>query len=386
MQSALKAIENIEQENTTFCLIIDAVRHRDLSFEIFERALYGKNNYQLVLIATKEQRDEIEKLIPAGNVKVLTRPVRRNALKYYLNVTETNHLGGRETSPDSTFNGRRLSESKAALPLAPQTRLRALVADDNKLNQQVARLLLEALNIDVELVENGMEAVAAFDGSNYDLVFLDCQMPELDGYAATRIIKRLQAQRAEKTPIIAMTANALEGSREDCLAAGMDDYMAKPIEPAELERVIKIWSAREKIGKPREALQSNTEPPVPQNRILSAKEHKVENEAIIDYATLLGRFNEKNTKQLLGMFAESARDEVAGLETQFTAADYTKLKAAAHAFKGACATICAPGLAANLQKLEEASLLSDNEQCRLLLDQINSKVESALAEVKAHLA
>jgi PAS domain S-box-containing protein len=407
LNTAIAAIENIEQDASgTFCIIVDAFRNQELTLDIFERALWGKNNYQLVLLSSKDQREQAENLIPTGNVKVLTRPVRRNALKYYLNITENNRI---------QFSSQVASPAPPEIASVPElkqaasepAKLKALVADDNKLNQQVARLLLEALDIQVEVVENGMEAVAAFDGSQFDLVFLDCQMPELDGYAATRIIKRLQEQRAEKTPIIAMTANALEGSREDCLAAGMDDYMAKPIAPGELERVVKAWTSRSS------RIKESSEPDVheisktavtPRSNLLekavsvgqlrepalvlsgALKEEPPVEEPTIDYTTLLSRFKAANTRQLLTMFADTANQEVASLNAHLEASDYAKLKAAAHAFKGACATICAPRIAASLQKVEEASLMSDNARCRDLLNQVRHGVDKALSEITEHMS
>ena len=117
------------------------------------------------------------------------------------------------------------------LPLRDRS-LRVLLAEDNPMNQKLALRLLANMGVDADLAHDGNEAVAAIQGSRYDVVLMDVQMPDLDGLEATRRIR--SASLAHRPWIIAMTANAMEGDREACLAAGMDDYLSKPIRPAEL--------------------------------------------------------------------------------------------------------------------------------------------------------
>lgn len=116
---------------------------------------------------------------------------------------------------------------------------RVLVVEDNAINQRVAVRLLEKFGAAVDVASDGEEAVSAVAAADYDVILMDCQMPRLDGFAATEIIRRREIGR--RTPIIAMTASAMVGDRERCLAAGMDDYVAKPIERSDLRNVLHHW-------------------------------------------------------------------------------------------------------------------------------------------------
>jgi signal transduction histidine kinase len=145
-------------------------------------------------------------------------------------------------------NGSRSRRSKGTKPrkdtsAAPTDPLRVLVAEDNAVNQKVVMRLLEKLNCVVELAVNGREAVEMAARGGYDVVFMDCQMPVMDGYQATGELRAL-APDGERAPIVAMTAHAMAGDRERCLAAGMDDYIAKPLTEQALRDVLLRWRSK----------------------------------------------------------------------------------------------------------------------------------------------
>jgi two-component system sensor histidine kinase/response regulator len=125
---------------------------------------------------------------------------------------------------------------------------RILLADDNAVNRRIAQAMLLQLGHVVDTVQNGQAALEALQNVAYDLVFMDVQMPELDGFEATRAIRHLRGPAA-KVPIIAMTAHAMVGDRERCIEAGMDDYVSKPIKRESLEKVVSLWIQRRDLQR-----------------------------------------------------------------------------------------------------------------------------------------
>jgi PAS domain S-box-containing protein len=165
-----------------------------------------------------------------GGVAQLVRPLRPGSLSAALKRADG-------AQADSTG---RAAEAVVAPPSAAAASYLVLLVDDNAVNQKVGAKMLERLGCRVELAANGLEAVEAWSRVPYQLVFMDCQMPEMDGFEATTEIRRRE-RSGQRTPIVALTANAMQGDRERCLAAGMDDYLSKPIKPDQLKGVLTRW-------------------------------------------------------------------------------------------------------------------------------------------------
>ena len=122
--------------------------------------------------------------------------------------------------------------------------VRILLAEDNPVNQKVALAMLKKLGCQTDVVANGLEAVRALENASYDLVLMDCQMPEMDGFEATRAVRQKEsAASSPSIPLIAMTASAMQADREKCLLAGMSDFIAKPVQSEELAEMLARWLA-----------------------------------------------------------------------------------------------------------------------------------------------
>jgi CheY-like chemotaxis protein len=134
----------------------------------------------------------------------------------------------------------------------PSTSLRILLAEDNLVNQRLAMRLLEKRGHSIVVAGNGHETLQAFEGGGFDLILMDLQMPEMDGFEATTAIREQERESGNRVPIVALTAHAMKGDREKCLAGGMDGYLTKPIRPAELDDVLDSYVARRR-GAPKES-------------------------------------------------------------------------------------------------------------------------------------
>ena len=172
----------------------------------------------------------------AGCQSFLPRPIRQAHLERAL----TQLLAKRETITPNLSRLLVATLPSAAAHSANFQPRRVLLAEDNVVNQKVALRILQRLNAEVEVVKDGVEAVAAAGRSQFDLIFMDCQMPEMDGFQATAAIRAAE-DPSKRTPIVALTANAMQGDRERCMEAGMDDYLTKPVRRDELGRMLEKW-------------------------------------------------------------------------------------------------------------------------------------------------
>ena len=195
----------------------------DLARRIRASAAFDEVRLLMLTSVTAVDPDEVRE---AGVDDLLTKPVLSSVLRTALSAL----LGGAD------------ADAPPAAPAAP-ARGRVLVVEDNPVNQMVATGLLTALGYECETAADGLAALEAFGASTFDAVLMDVQMPRMDGYAATRALRETDAGR--HVPVIAMTAAAIEGERDRCLAAGMDDFLTKPVDPLALGEALARWTGQE---------------------------------------------------------------------------------------------------------------------------------------------
>jgi len=191
---------------------------------------------RLVLLTAMGQRGDAAQCAALGFAGYLTRPVRQAALYECLWMVLQREPAAAAARQKPLVTRHTIAEHHH------QQRLRILLAEDNMVNQKLAQMMLEKLGYSVDVVANGKEVLEALHHVPYSLVLMDCQMPEMDGYIATAEVRRREGSQRH-IPIIAMTAHAMQGDREQCLAAGMDDYVAKPINVSALQAVLARWLA-----------------------------------------------------------------------------------------------------------------------------------------------
>jgi two-component system sensor histidine kinase/response regulator len=188
------------------------------------------SNTRLMMLTSQGQRVDAEKLKAAGVNAYLHKPVDQSIL-YNSLLT----IAGVNSPQQPLVNAYSAGE-------LPQFKARILVVEDNAVNQKVAQGLLKKFGIQVDIAANGQEALNSLENFPFDLVLMDCQMPVMDGYEATQKVRLPESQVLNREiPIVAMTANSMQGDREKCLEVGMDDFISKPVNPSKLQEVLKHW-------------------------------------------------------------------------------------------------------------------------------------------------
>lgn len=249
---------------------------------------------------------------------------------------------------------------------------RVLVVEDNALNQLVAEGVVSKLGYQVDLVANGVEALEATQNTAYAAVLMDCHMPVMDGFAATREIRRRETSPS-RIPIIAMTAGALTEDRDRCLAAGMDDYLPKPVNFTAVEQVLAQWvrpfpDAKDLAVATTDAAPEPTalssEPPIDQQRLADLQEL-----ASPDQSDLLA--------VIISTFADDGANSMVTLRAAADAHAVTDLQLAAHELKGASANIGATRVATLCQEVEAGAHRWAESETSELLDQLEVELNRA---------
>ncbi len=195
------------------------------------------NDTVLIFLSSAGHRSDVNRIKEVGFSAYLMKPVHQSQLMDVLATVWAAHEEGTEIDLVTQYTLAEAARPASAAPKTPAG-VRALLAEDNVVNQKVARKMLEKLGCRVDVVANGAEAVKMVEAFPYAVVFMDSQMPEMDGFQATAAIRRMQMSRM---PIIALRANAMKGDREKCLAAGMDDYLSKPVSLKALQEMLEKW-------------------------------------------------------------------------------------------------------------------------------------------------
>ncbi|WP_210418719.1 response regulator [Aliikangiella coralliicola] len=260
---------------------------------------------------------------------------------------------------------------------------RILLVEDNQVNQEVARGILGEFGLNADVAGNGLEAInllkTAPENSPYSLILMDCQMPEMDGYQASRVIRDSQAGEENKEIIIiAMTANAMKGDREKCLAAGMDDYISKPVEPNELfEKLAHRFSANSRKKMAAEAISNKTD-----SKSQVSAEPELDNLPLDelpcwDKQAALKRVLGKQPllKKLMALFIEDMPGNIQDLKEAVESGDADKVRHIAHTIKGAAGNISGLRLQESARLLELACKKQNNKEWPLLMNNIQTSHE-----------
>jgi PAS domain S-box-containing protein len=326
---------------------------------------------RLVLLTSSGHRGDAQRFADLGFAGYLVKPITRRDLTACLSLVMSNSAE---------------SWKRRAQPLVTRHQVRAvrvesdrriLLAEDNPVNQKVARMVLEKLGLDVTVVNNGREAIAAWRSGGYDLILMDCQMPELDGYEATREIRRVEQTGQNKghaIPIVALTAHAMKGDDEKCRAAGMTDYLTKPLDRAKLQSCLERHLG--KIGGGRSETASETE---------STGAHA---SAPVDWTAFLKSMDGDETlaRELVDLFIESGDETLAAILNALGANDFAAVSEQAHSLKGASANLRATATAQAAARLEAAARAGDAPQIDTLATALKTEVTRTIDYLRTKVA
>ena len=231
---------------------------------------------------------------------------------------------------------------------------RILLVEDHIVNQKVVLGIIKKLGLSADAVANGIEAVKILETIPYDLILMDCQMPEMDGYEATAKIRDQQSRVCNHDiPIIAMTANAMTGDREKCITAGMNDYLSKPVNPHDLAKILEKWLSDDEPEK-KETSGSTHEPIETENLAETAI-------TVFDKASMMSRLMDDKdlAKIIISGFIEDIPMQIKTLKDCLNTGDITSAERQAHTIKGASANVGGEALREAAFNMEKAGKAED---------------------------
>jgi PAS domain S-box-containing protein len=245
---------------------------------------------------------------------------------------------------------------------------RILIAEDNAVMQELALRQVQRLGLEADLVSNGKEALAASRSTSYSLILMDCQMPEMDGYEATLLIRQEEAARGGHIPIIAMTASAMKGDRENCIAAGMDDYLSKPVGQEQLYRLLEKWLP-------------DTVHPTKIDSELSVT--KVMEEIPINCEELAALYGLQDLKRLISSFSAECEDLLSCIRQAVATNNDLETIRLAHQLKGLAVVMTADSLSRSALALESSAKDGDTAQLPLLTEKLEQELATVLAYIES---
>jgi signal transduction histidine kinase/CheY-like chemotaxis protein len=338
---------------------------------------------RLVLLTSSGQRGDGKMFADIGFAGYLLKPVTQRDLTecLILVLANTAHSWHLQSQPMITRHALRAQRAK--------TRSRILLAEDNLVNQKVALRLLEILDYRVEVVADGLAAVAAWQTGKFDLIIMDCQMPRMDGYAATREIRRLEEGKRH-IPIVALTAHAMKGDEEKCRAAGMDDYLSKPIDRTKLdfclERLLPNPGATGLLPvlKEQPAAEGRHESAAQDD--MAGQDGAAQNSAppAVDWKSLLESIDGDTgfARDLVDAFIGTGDRELALIAQALGSGDTVTLRESAHALKGASANLRASAASSAAARLESAAGSGDSAQIPALAEDLTTEVKRTIAYLR----
>jgi PAS domain S-box-containing protein len=340
-------------------LIVDipfeGVKGLEFARQLFTEKIIKPEN--IIVLVPMIRRDLVDAANKVGIGGVILKPIKVDSLSTGLSEV----IIGRKFIADQKTIGKEKTVKIPGKQATPSTQdinvPLVLLAEDNAANAMVATAQLQKLGCRIEIATNGRDAVNIFTRypSRYQLVLMDCQMPEMDGYAAVQVIREFESTRSSHVPVIAMTAHVSPEDKRECLDAGMDDYIGKPVRLNDLKRILSRWIPSQL-----------SEDSVISNRVTKGLEKSVtlDEEVLSSLRNLQGEDKKNFLNELFTLFLNGSKQDIAIIDKGLNAGDAERIRKAAHALKGSSATLGGTSFSEICRQVEHLAIQNELEAIR----------------------
>ena len=293
---------------------------------------------------------------------ILSKPIKNKEIILLLQRFENGGSESGEVITRYTLEGSSISEADG---LACFDDTKILLVEDNLVNQEVFLGMMSSMKCSVHIASSGQDAIRMIKNDDFDIIFMDCQMPVMDGFEAT---KNIREQEKRKNIIVALTANASKADREKCLAAGMDDYLSKPFSMLDLEVIMMKWLS-------------------PGKDLAIIRDHVADHdgqENVLDHARLgeIRQLGHETYHKIIELFIRDSRDIVSFIKAGCMSGEYRNIAGAAHSLKSICAQVGALTAAKQAERLEEECLNDNTEGLTALVEGLDEHLNHAIHEIE----
>ena len=390
---ALQILYKAIDENDPFRIAVIDMQMPGMDGETLGRIIQADNrmnDIRMVMLTSLGRRGDARRLEEIGFAGYATKPIRHQELKDVLSLALTNRDGA---EPEPLLIATRHT-ARETLNLFAGCKARILLAEDNITNQQVALGILKKLGLRADAVANGAEALNALKTLPYDLVLMDVQMPVMDGFEATKIIRNYELGITNKAqtddssslfairnssfviPIIAMTAHAMQGDRDRCIEAGMNDYVTKPISLRALVEVLDKWLPKENDDRCAEVMKKN-----------ETEEDASRSSLIFDRAGLMARLmnDEDLARMLIERFLKDIPERISTMKGYLETGDVTGAEHQAHTIRGASANMGGGRLREVAFEMEKAAKAGDLHAAWKHIPELEAQFDRLIQAMKKEL-
>ena len=367
-------IESVETETPFDAALIDIVASEKGGFALAEwiSERPGSERTRLVGLAPFNWHHDPTELQSGVLRKFVTKPIRRAELAREI-VAAISNKAPSKNEPLS------YSDLRDDVSSGPLYSANVLLAEDNPVNQEIAHEFLTRLGCTVTITENGHEAITQFSNASFDIVFMDVQMPEMDGIEATRRIRKIEEETgSDRTPIIAATAHAFQEDRDKCISAGMDDFLSKPYLSQDIPPLLDHWLEPNSADAAASA----------QDKQLSKTDAETQTADILDSGTIT-QLRELDSaggnsilRKIAKIFIETTPPQIEQLKGHVASGNCNGIMLIAHSIKTSSANVAALTLSDRFRALESAALDEDVESCRVITAEITDLYEDVVAALR----